>query len=497
MKKETLIRLTKDSFVRNYKTNGYITNQLMKNDQIFNETGADFLSVITRNAESVEIKINRLLKIYEGIDFNKLYNDFAEFAVDLEQAGFIISGNSVEEIEAKEPSFNYTNADVKTSKKIFSDDFVTKGTSEYFYDKLIYEHQLTSLDIELTKQCNEVCVHCYLPKDDKKNGSFFQFKKIKDLLDEASDMGLLQVTFTGGEPLLHPDFFDIIRYARKKDLMISLLSNLTLVTDKHLELFKEVNMNSIQASLYSMDANTHDYITQLPGSFDKTFHAIKLVLKNDIPVSISCPVINKNYHHFKDVLKWAQENSISASSDLNLSAQTDYNTVNLTYTTTPHQNRELLQAMLHEDKDWQDSLLNEYGKGINTKDDLERPPCSVGNDSLYISSEYFVYPCPSWQSFRIADLNTMSLKDAWDNKNPKIAELRKIKRKDFTEFVNSSCREFMNLCMARNANNNKGEYMKMDAKSIEVADLTKQLVDEFIEKNKKDYLQSESTKING
>lgn len=480
MDKITLIRFTKDSFVRNYKTHGYITNQLIKNDRIFNETGADFLSSITRNAESIESKINKLLKTYQGVSFNDLAADYIEFVTILENDGFILSGQSEAELKLKEPSFSYTDADVKTNKKFFSDDFQSEGTSEYIYDNLIHEHQLTSLTIELTKRCNEVCLHCYLPNQQKQHGKLLPKQKVLSLLDEASEMGLLQVTFTGGEPLLHPDFYEIMRNAREKDLMISLLSNLTLVTEEHIKLFKEINLNSTQVSLYSMDSETHDFITRLPGSFEKTMHAIKLFLKNDIPISISCPVINKNYHHFKDVLKWAEENRISASTDLDLSAQTDYDTVNLEYATTPEQNKQLLQNMLKEDKNWQNALLNEYAKGVKTKDDIEQPPCSVGNDSLYISSEGYVYPCSSWQSFKIADLNKDSLKNAWDNKNPKIAELRKIKRKDFKEFVESPYREFMNLCMARNANNNQGEYMKMDPKSIEIAKLTKQLTDEFI-----------------
>ncbi|MFW5803979.1 MAG: radical SAM/SPASM domain-containing protein [bacterium] len=484
MTQKTRIRLTKDSFVRNYKTHGYITNQLIKNDRIFNETGADFLSQITREPETIEIKVNKLLKLYEGVGFDELCADFIEFAIELEQAGFILSGNSEQEINSKEPSFTFIDAEVKTAKKFFSEDFESKGTFEIIYEELIHEHQLTSLTIEVTKQCNEVCVHCYLPEEDKKNGKFLPLKKLKDIIDEACEMGLLQVTFTGGEPLLHPDFFEILRYAREKDLMISVLSNLTLVTERHTELFKEINLNSTQVSLYSMDGETHDFITQLSGSFEKTMNAIQLFLKNDIPIAISCPVINKNYHHFKDVLKWAEENRISASTDLDLSAQTNYETINLSSATTPEQNKELLQEMLEEDKDWQNAIINEYAKGVKTKDNLEQPPCSVGNDSMFISCEGIAYPCPSWQSFKIADLNTMTLKEAWDDKNPKVTELRKIKRKDFLGFVNSPDREFMNLCMARNANNNQGDYMTMDAKSLEIAKMTKELVDEFIIKSK-------------
>jgi len=483
MNDKLLVRLTKDSFVRNYSTHGYITNQLTKNDRIFNETGADFLSVITRTPVSINNLVNKLLEIYEGASSDEIQNDFVAFVSELELEGFVLTASTSEEIDKKEPTFTYQNINVKTNKKFFSDDFESEGTSEYIYDKLIYEHQLSSLTIELTKRCNERCVHCYLPNSQKQAGKTLNINMVKRLMDEGREMGLLSITFTGGEPFLHKDIIEILEYAREKDLMISILSNLTLLDKKYIALLKKINISMIQVSLYSLVAATHDYITQLPGSFEKTMRSIKLLLENDIPVSISCPVMQYNYLHYKDVLKWAREHRISASTDLDLSAQTDFNEENLQHGTTNEQSKELLKDMLEEDKEWQNILLNEYAKGIETKADGNQPPCSVGNDSLFISAEGYTYPCPSWQSYKIADLNQTSLKDTWNN-NEKTNHLRKIKRKDFPEHMNSEYREFTNICMARNANNNKGEYMKMDKKSLEVAKITKELVDEFVEKNK-------------
>ncbi len=482
MNNKLLVRLTKDSFVRNYSTHGYITNQLIKNDRIFNETGADFLSVLSRNPKTIKQLTEELLFIYEGVELAEIQEDFTVFIQDLEKEGFVLTGETPDELNKIEPSFTYKDIDVKTNKKYFSDDFESEGTSEYIYDNLINEHQLSSLTIELTKLCNERCVHCYLPNSQKQNGKTLSVSFVKRLIDEGVDMGLLSVSFTGGEPFLHKNIFEILEYAREKDLMISILSNLTLLKTEHIALLKKINISMIQVSLYSLDDATHDYITQLPGSFEKTMHSIKLLLENDIPVNISCPVMKHNYMHYKDVLRWAREHRISASTDLDLSAQTDFNEDNLQHGTTNEQSKELLQDMLKEDKTWQQVLLNEYAKGIETKADGNQPPCSVGNDSLFISAEGYAYPCPSWQSFKIADLNKSTLYDTWNN-NEQTNHLRKIKRKDFPEHMNSEYREFTNVCMARNANNNKGEYMKMDRKSIEVAKMTKELVDDFVAKN--------------
>ncbi len=129
------IRQTKDTFIRCYETIGYITNQLTKHDRNYNETGADFLEKINRDPKDIDIIVRELLPLYEDISFEELKTDFVEFVEDLENNGFVITGNTPEEITAKEPSFSYKLENPKTALYDFTNpdkkDILT-DSSEFF-----------------------------------------------------------------------------------------------------------------------------------------------------------------------------------------------------------------------------------------------------------------------------------------------------------------------------------------------------------------------------
>ncbi|MDR2314448.1 MAG: hypothetical protein LBE02_07925 [Spirochaetaceae bacterium] len=92
---------------------------------------------------------------------------------------------------------------------------------------------------------------------------------------------------------------------------------------------KENRLSSVQASLYSMEPEIHDSIANLPGSFIKTRNAIQKLIKNDIPVQISCPVMKQNKNCSVDVLNWGQAHKIRTVTDYIMMARYDHTTGNL------------------------------------------------------------------------------------------------------------------------------------------------------------------------
>lgn len=75
-----------------------------------------------------------------------------------------------------------------------------------------------STSIELTERCNNDCIHCCinLPVNDSAaKGREMTTDQVKTILKEAADLGCLEVRFTGGEPLLRPDFEELYLFARR------------------------------------------------------------------------------------------------------------------------------------------------------------------------------------------------------------------------------------------------------------------------------------------
>jgi MoaA/NifB/PqqE/SkfB family radical SAM enzyme len=79
--------------------------------------------------------------------------------------------------------------------------------------------------------------------------------------------------------------------------------NLTLLNDEIIAEMKANRLSSVQVLLYSIDAEIHDSITKLPGSFVKTRDAILKLIENDIPLQISCPTMNQNKDSYVEYLR--------------------------------------------------------------------------------------------------------------------------------------------------------------------------------------------------
>ena len=481
-----LLRQTKDTFIRHFSNIGYITNQLTKHDLNFNETGADFLNQISREPNDIDTIIYKLLPLYQDISFEELRADFIEFIKDLENSGFVITGNSAGELDAIEPTFSYQMANPKTELYDFTNsdkkDILT-DSSEFFYDEFQKAPQIFGLQVEVTARCNERCIHCYIPNQKKDDGRDMELSLILRVLDEAKEMGTLQLTLSGGELFMHKHIATILRHARENDFSVSILSNLVLLKDEHVSLLKEINPSLVQVSLYSMKADEHDAITLVKGSFEKTKKSIEQLVAANIPVQISCPVMKLNRESYKDVLAYAQKLRTKAYTDFIMMAQTDYDTNNLAQRISLEEIGELLSDMLEFDRDYLDTTLQQEPKSKDIERYKNSPVCGVGIDNICVTANGDYYPCAGWQGMILGNAYKQRLKDIWEN-SEQIKELRKITNASFPECVECEAKDYCAMCLVRNYNENNGDMFKITKHFCDVAFLNKKMVEEHLEKNK-------------
>lgn len=106
---------------------------------------------------------------------------------------------------------------------------------------------------------------------------------------------------------MHPHLFRILEECKRLNLMILLQSNLLSLTETGLQRIKELDVFNVQVSLYSTDERIHERITQRKGSFAKTKRNLELLVKHDIPVMISCPVMDLNFSTVRGLHRYAKE----------------------------------------------------------------------------------------------------------------------------------------------------------------------------------------------
>ena len=432
-----LIRQSKNSYIRCTERYGYITNQLTRQDRVYNDSGAIFLKQISRKVTSIEEIVGNLATIYSDVDRKNLQQDFLDFAQDLEAAKFIVMGNTFEEVEQKDTSFTYSVEVPFTATDDFSQptkDRVKENTQEFFLEEVQGRPLISSLQFELSSRCNERCIHCYIPNGKKNTGFDMPLAKVKGILDEFAEMGGIHVTLSGGEAFLHKDLLEICKYCREKDLKISILSNLISLKDEQIPVLKEVNLSLIQTSLYSMNPEIHDKITTVKGSFEKTKAAIEKLVAADIPVQISCPLMKANKDGYADVLKYAQKLKIKAQTDYIMMAQANLDTSNLANRLSLEETEKVLRDIFEYDLEYQAITLNLKPKDEERKFDKERflkePVCGVGYDNCCITANGDVYPCAGWQEYVLGNVYKQSLKEIWEN-SERVKYLRKITNASF------------------------------------------------------------------
>lgn len=135
---------------------------------------------------------------------------------------------------------------------------------------------LHGIMLELTYRCNLDCFFCY--NDKKAPGVALSVAQYLRLFDELQAMQVLFMTFTGGEPLVHPDFFTLGRAARERGFAIRVKSNGHMIRgDVARRLKEEINPIQVEMSLHGASAETHERQTRVPGSFARLLDNIEVM----------------------------------------------------------------------------------------------------------------------------------------------------------------------------------------------------------------------------
>ena len=395
----------------------------------------------------------------------------------LEQDGFVISGKTLQECEAKDIGFSYKLSELELiSSNIIS---LKRSSQDFFEEYFKGEPQLTNLHIEITSRCNERCVHCYIPNDNKVNN--IEPSLFYNILEQCNDMKLLHLTLSGGEPMLHPNFCDFLKKCKEYDFSINILTNLTLLNDDIISEMKRNPLLGVQVSLYSMNSDIHDEITQMKGSFEKTKNAILKLIENNIPMQISCPIMKQNKNNYNDVKEWAKKHNIHVGDDYTIIAKYDHTTQNLSNRLSIDEVEKLINNIVDTDIKYVEKIEEEIERKKNTPyDDYV---CSVCNSSICITESGNVYPCAGWQDNVVGDVKETSLKDIWEN-SEKVKYLREVKKQDFPKCIQCLEKDYCTMCMVKNANEDPmGDPLIVNEYFCEIAKLNKKIIASWKEKN--------------
>jgi len=171
----------------------------------------------------------------------------------------------------------------------------TKGFLKNIEERARRKRNPFRIVFELTYRCNFQCLYCYLSESHKKEREL-NTRQIFSILDQLKDMKVYSIGFTGGEPLVRKDIFDILDYTNRCGFRFALLTNGYLIDRKTAQRLKAVNVDKIEITFNAMTPQTFDSFTRVEGSFEKVMRVVRILREKDIQVAIksTCMTLNKD-----------------------------------------------------------------------------------------------------------------------------------------------------------------------------------------------------------
>jgi MoaA/NifB/PqqE/SkfB family radical SAM enzyme len=156
----------------------------------------------------------------------------------------------------------------------------------------------------VTRKCNYRCVGCNVWKEQDENE--LSAAEIKKGLDILKDMGIVELTISGGDPLLRPDIAEILDYASER-FITTVYDNGSMATKK-IDTLRKVDFVAI--SIDSLDEAKNDAIKAVPGAWKNAMHAVDVLQKESIPVAVTPTISQKNLYEIMDLTTCFMEKEI-------------------------------------------------------------------------------------------------------------------------------------------------------------------------------------------
>lgn len=270
---------------------------------------------------------------------------------------------------------------------------------------------LRRVQIELSLRCNLSCSYCYSESSPARHESL-DTADVMRILAQAEECGVTWIDFTGGEFFLFPDWEAILEYARALGLVVTLHTNGTLLTERHVQSLVDNNVRHIQVSADSHLAAVHDRARGHRGAFDRLMRGVRLARASGVDVTVSLIAHKNNRDHFLDAVRWFADQDVKVIVDRVVPVGGGIE-ADLSLTTSEFYT--LIAPLLSSERVNAGKICQTPGSaGVRVE-----PDCGVAHSFVYITAAGEYALCPTMTSreadtFAGPSVRAMSLAAAWE-----------------------------------------------------------------------------------
>ena len=272
--------------------------------------------------------------------------------------------------------------------------------SEDLYEFASLNKTLTSIAIELNTSCNWRCKHCYI--NDYNNQSKLSLEVLDKLFIDLRELGVIHMLFTGGEIFLRDDIIDILKLARSYFFDVSLFTNVSLLDENLIKNLKDLYIDNVSCTLFSMKPEIHDNISQRKGSLLKTLKNLDILKKYNMPVQVKHIITKLNQFEYKEIADYCAKMGFDflATTSIFLKRDKDCSPLNLRV------NEDYLDKNL--------ANIDYYRAYSGQEKNKEMYICNATRYSLSILANGDIHPCSNLNK-TIGNILVDDIKKVWEN----------------------------------------------------------------------------------
>lgn len=279
----------------------------------------------------------------------------------------------------------------------------------------------------VTKLCNLKCFYCFADSSPKQYADELTTEQALSVIDQCVENNVLEIRFSGGEPLMRKDFFTILEYTHEKEIRSIVESNGTLVTKKAARRLKELGAAVVGVSMDGGTPETHEQSRGVKGCFKRSLSGIETLTEEGLILRINYRVTMENLEELPHLLESLP--SFENIDCVQLYRVADVGRCKGSTMISPEESEKILTYI--------DTLKENYpldftsGYGIHSrrvsdedflrmmeqgeKEDVEFPVCGAGRTQVNVWYNGLVKPCEIWPAEDAVGHIRDGLTDLWQH----------------------------------------------------------------------------------
>lgn len=287
----------------------------------------------------------------------------------------------------------------------------------------------SSMIWNITNRCNLLCNHCYMAADQHDLPDQLDDAEAMEFVDRMEEAGVPVVFLSGGEPMMRPNFWEILEAVHKTGVRPTISTNCTLITEESAARLAENGVRWVATSMYGPE-EFHDAMVGVPGTHAKVVEAIKTLRRHGVGVVLKTALTKETWNYIFDIIQMCKDLDCGMIyiCDLITSGRSEGED---DLRVSNEQWRKLCDFIVEDMKDTELNLDYDIGAipsvipyiaskfieaGMDVTKGLERlkifSACPVGKGHMTVNSEGGVMACQFAQDWTVGNIRDISIAEA-------------------------------------------------------------------------------------